>query len=222
MAQPPTTLRVHPRTGVPRGRHAPPLEVRLSVQRRRLFTAAAAVVAREGYARATAEGIAREAGMSKATFYEHFANKEDCVLALLDEGATELMVQLGQAADRGPFATYEERVRRNARAFLETLAAHPDSTRTLLVEVAAAGPAAAARRDAVLVAFAEGLHRDNARHGPPAGAPTFATRDDAFAVVAGVSSLVGRRLRTEGPGALGELEPVIVRLVLGTLDRSGT
>ena len=39
--------------------------------------------------------------MSKATFYEHFANKEDCVLALLDEGATELMVQLGQSADRG-------------------------------------------------------------------------------------------------------------------------
>src|SRR3954468_1325133 len=124
MAQPPTH--------VPRRRHAPPREVRLGVQRRRLFTAAAAVVAREGYARATAEGIAREAGMSKATFYEHFANKEECVLALLDEGATELMVQLGQAADRGPFASYEERVRRNARAFLETLAAHPDSTRKLL------------------------------------------------------------------------------------------
>jgi AcrR family transcriptional regulator len=214
MAQPPTH--------VPRGRHAPPLEVRLSVQRRRLFTAAAAVVAREGYAGATAEGIAREAGMSKATFYEHFANKEDCVLALLDEGATELMVQLGQAADRGPFASYEDRVRRNARAFLETLAAHPDSTRTLLVEVAAAGPVAAARRDAVLDAFAEGLHRDNARHAPAAGAPTFASRDDAFAVVAGVSSLVGRRLRTEGPAGLADLEPVIVRLTLGTLDRAGT
>ena len=29
--------------------------------------------------------IAREAGMSKATFYEHFDNKEDCILALFDE-----------------------------------------------------------------------------------------------------------------------------------------
>src|SRR5207248_8033085 len=79
------------RATVPRGRHAPPLEVRLSVQRGRLFKAAADVFARVGYADATAEAIAREAGMSKATFYEHFANKEECILALFDEGATEVM-----------------------------------------------------------------------------------------------------------------------------------
>src|SRR3954452_1757044 len=209
-------------TSTPRGRHAPPLEVRQDRQRRRLFAAAATVFARSGYARATAEGIAREAGMSKATFYEHFENKETCVLALLDEGATEIMVQLGQAADRGPFATYEERVRRNARAYLQTLAAHPDTARTLLVEAAAASPAAAARRDALLDLFAEGLHRDNAEHAPATGAPTFATRDDAFAVVAGVSALVGRRLRMDGPAGLGGLEAIIVRLVLGTLDRAET
>src|SRR3954453_3144850 len=75
---------------VPRGRHAPPLEVRLTVQRRRLFEAAAAVFARVGYADASAEAIAREAGMSKATFYEHFANKEACILALFYESATEI------------------------------------------------------------------------------------------------------------------------------------
>ena len=75
----------------------------------------------------------------------------------------------------------------------------------------------------MLDAFAEGLHRDNARHAPPAGAPTFASRDDAFAIVArSSSSLVGRRLRSDGPGGLADLEPVIVRLVLGALDRSGT
>jgi hypothetical protein len=42
MAQPPD-----PQT-VPRGRHAPPLEVRLSVQRRRHIEPAAAVYARVG------------------------------------------------------------------------------------------------------------------------------------------------------------------------------
>src|SRR3712207_7443206 len=69
---------------VPRGRHAPPLEVRLERQRGRLFEAAASVFARVGYAEASAEAISREAGMSKATFYEHFANKEECILALFD------------------------------------------------------------------------------------------------------------------------------------------
>ena len=52
---------------VPRGRHAPPLEVRLRRQRGRLFEAAAIVFARSGYADASAEAISREAGMSKAT-----------------------------------------------------------------------------------------------------------------------------------------------------------
>src|SRR5438067_2559079 len=86
------------RATVPRGRHAPPLEVRLSVQRRRLFEAAAAVFARSGYAEASAEAISREAGMSKATFYEHFANKEECILALFDAAAEEVLRAMADAA----------------------------------------------------------------------------------------------------------------------------
>src|SRR3954465_3565183 len=88
-----------PAPTVPRGRHAPPLEVRLSVQRRRLFEAAADVFSRVGYADASAEAIARDAGMSKATFYEHFANKEECILALFDEAATEVIRAMADAAD---------------------------------------------------------------------------------------------------------------------------
>src|SRR3954451_11481382 len=88
-------------TVVPRGRHAPPLEVRLTVQRRRLFEAAATVFARLGFAEATAEAIAREAGMSKATFYEHFANKEEAILALFDEAAAGALGRLADAAAEG-------------------------------------------------------------------------------------------------------------------------
>src|ERR671925_2451293 len=75
----------------PRGRHAPPLEVRQDRQRRRLYAAASAVFAGVGYADATAEAIAREAGMSKATFYEHFDNKEDCIIALHDDATTAVL-----------------------------------------------------------------------------------------------------------------------------------
>ena len=78
------------RGAAPRGRHAPPLEVRQETQRQRLLDAAAAVFARSGYAEASAESVSREAGMSKATFYEHFANKEECILALFDAAAEAL------------------------------------------------------------------------------------------------------------------------------------
>jgi len=201
-----------PAPTVPRGRHAPPLEVRLSVQRRRLFEAAADVFARVGYADASAEAISREAGMSKATFYEHFANKEECILALFDEAATEVM--------RAMSAAYEERVAAGVRAFLETLASYPTSAQTLLVQIIGAGPRAAARRDAILDAFAESLYRDNQRAAPQYDAPTFASPDDAFAVIGASVELVSRSLRTGRPADVLALEPVITRLMLGVLQRA--
>ena len=206
-----------PAPTVPRGRHAPPLEVRLSVQRRRLFEAAADVFARVGYADASAEAISREAGMSKATFYEHFANKEECILALFDEAATEVMRAMAQASDAEGFATYEERVAAGIRAFLATLAAYPESTQTLLVEIIGAGPRAMARRDAILEGFAEALLRDNARAAPAYGAGTFVSKDDAFGVIGASVELVSRCVRGGHADEIAALEPVIARLMLGVL-----
>ena len=201
---------------VPRGRHAPALEVRLSVQRRRLFEAAAAVFARVGYAEASAEAISREAGMSKATFYEHFANKEECILALFDEAATEVTRAL-VSAQVGDAASYEERVRGNVHAFLDILAEYPDSAQTLLVEIIGAGPRAAERRDAILDLFADGLMRDNARMAERFGSPRFESKDDAFAIIGAIVELVSRQLRSGVPPRLQDLEPVITRLTLGLL-----
>jgi AcrR family transcriptional regulator len=209
-----------PPVTVPRGRHAPPLEVRLTVQRRRLFEAAAAVFARVGYAEATAEAISREAGMSKATFYEHFANKEECILALFDEAATEIMRAMGQASDAQGYASYEERVSAGVHAFLQTLASYPEEAQTLLVQIIGAGPRAAARRDAILEAFADSLYRDNLRAAPKYGAPTFASRDDAFAIIGASVELVSRSLRTGAPSDVLALAPVIARLMLGALERA--
>jgi AcrR family transcriptional regulator len=120
---------------VPRGRHAPPLDVRLGVQRERLFEAAAAVFARVGYAEASAEAISREAGMSKATFYEHFANKEECILALFDAAAAQVNRAMAAAGSGRAYDSYDEHVAAGVRAFLDTLAVHRNSAQTLLVEI---------------------------------------------------------------------------------------
>ncbi len=204
---------------VPRGRHAPPLEVRLTQQRRRLFEAAAAEFASHGYADTTAESISRSAGMSKATFYEHFANKEDCILALFDEAATEVMRAMAEAAPGEGAKSYREHLQAGARAFLETLAAWPEPAQTLLVEIIGAGPRAMQRRDKILDAFADSLLADNARVAPRFGAPVFRSRDDAYAVVGGVFELASRQLRTGSPADIRDLEPVITRLQLGILHQ---
>jgi AcrR family transcriptional regulator len=206
-------------TVVPRGRHAPPLEVRLTVQRRRLFEAAATVFAKRGFADATAEAISREAGMSKATFYEHFANKEEAILALFDEAATEVMRQMALASEQRT-ETYPEHLANGTRAFLATLAQWPDAAQTLLVEIIGAGPRATERRDAILDAFAEAIYRDNERTAPSYGAPRFASRDDAFACIGAIVELASRQLRTRNPRDIGELEPVVGRLMLGILEQA--
>jgi AcrR family transcriptional regulator len=206
-------------TVVPRGRHAPPLEVRLTVQRRRLFEAAATVFAKRGFADATAEAISREAGMSKATFYEHFANKEEAILALFDEAATEVMRQMALASEQ-PTETYPEHLGQGTRAFLRTLAEWPDAAQTLLVEIIGAGPRATERRDAILDAFADAIYRDNQRTAPAYGAPCFASRDDAFACVGAIVELASRQLRTRNPADIRELEPVIDRLMRGILQQA--
>jgi AcrR family transcriptional regulator len=178
------------------------------------------VFARRGYAEATAEAISRQAGMSKATFYEHFANKEECILALFDAAASEVLHRLA-VATQAEAPSYAEHVRLGIRALLETLTRWPDAAQTLLVEIIGAGPRATERRDAILDRFAETLHRDNLDVAPRHEAPTFASRDDAFACVGAIVELASRQLRTGVPSTMSELEPVIERLMLGILQRAG-
>jgi AcrR family transcriptional regulator len=207
-------------SSVPRGRHAPPLEVRLEVQRARLLEAASRVFARAGYAEASAEAISREAGMSKATFYEHFANKEECILALFDvaaHGILRAMAAAAGAAGNDP----QGRLRGGVRAFLEALASHPDEAQTLLVEIIGAGPRAAERRDTILVGFADVLDRENETAAATGAINRFASPADAFAVVGAIAELASRQVRLGEPGDVRELEPVIERLILGVLSQSG-
>lgn len=201
----------------PRGRHAPPPEVRLPIQRQRLLSAAAAEFAERGYAGASSESISRRAGMSKATFYEHFSNKEDCIIALFDR-ATEVVMQAQLTAAEGAGSGDAiERMRAGTRAFLSALSEYPEFAQTLLVEIIGAGPRAAQRRDQILQSFAEALDAENeaaARRGLIA---RFASPLDAVAIVGAITELVSRQVRLQEPRDVLELAPVIDRLILGVL-----
>jgi AcrR family transcriptional regulator len=199
----------------PRGRHAPPLEVRQDRQRARLFAAASAVFARTGYADATAEAIAREAGMSKATFYEHFGNKEECILALFD-AAIDVVIEgiAGAVRDHGA-DTPQGRVGAAVRVFLEVIASFPDQAQTLLVEIIGAGPQAMERRDAALARVAAYIDEANQADAAAGNVDRLASPHDAFAIVGAIVELASRQLRTKDPEDIRELEPVLERLILG-------
>lgn len=72
-----------------------------------------------GYLGVRVEDIAREAGVSRATFYKHFSEREEILAALLArlfDGAVERPVE--GASDDGDVA---ERVKRAARALASTM-----------------------------------------------------------------------------------------------------
>jgi AcrR family transcriptional regulator len=203
---------------IPRGRHAPPIEVRLEVQKHRLFDAAATVFSRVGYAEASAEAISRQARMSKATFYEHFANKEECLVALFDHAISTLVERLVRAS-RGAERDFAERHRAGLRAILEAIAASPTMAQAILVETMAAGPRVAELRDSALNAVAEVMYTETVRGAQRGGGPAFASPDEAFAIVGATFELVSRQLRTGQPERLLDLQPLIERLILGLLSQ---
>jgi AcrR family transcriptional regulator len=205
-------------TVVPRGRHAPPLEVRLTVQRRRLFEAAATVFARLGFAEATAEAISREAGMSKATFYEHFANKEECLVALF-EYASQSFAQSLVEASSATSLDFEARHRAGLRAILEGIDANPAMAQAMLVETVGAGPRVAELRDNALSAIAQVMYVQTVRAAERGGGPAYASPDDAFAIVGATFELISRQLRTGHPERVSDLQPLIERLILGLLSQ---
>jgi AcrR family transcriptional regulator len=106
--------------------------------RRRLMDALALAAAEKGYAAVTIADIVGPARVSKRTFYEHFADKEECLLALYEDTCDDLMRVLLDATVP-PDQPWPDRVRAFATAYLGALERLPVINRTLLLEMQAAG-----------------------------------------------------------------------------------
>ena len=79
---------------LPPGRHGLPRDFVSRNQRHRLLTAVAWSVAERGYNATTVANITKAASVSRRTFYEHFADKEACFLALVSS-TSKLEINLG-------------------------------------------------------------------------------------------------------------------------------
>ena len=106
----------------------------------------AKALAEQGYARASVEDVIGNAGTSRKTFYEFFADKEDCLVAAYAD-ASERLWRAGAEAAAGE-GEWPDRVREAIVATLAWLAAEPYPARLFTLEARAAGAAMAARQHA--------------------------------------------------------------------------
>jgi AcrR family transcriptional regulator len=132
-------------------RRLPPDLVR-AVQRERLLMATLGAGAELGYRGMNVQNVIDRAGVSRPTFYEHFANKDDCFLAAFDAGAARLRTRVEQESALGG-DVWRERLRRGLAAVLDFTRAEPDTARTVIVEARAADTATVMRRVALLDSF---------------------------------------------------------------------
>jgi AcrR family transcriptional regulator len=199
---------------LPRGPHDIPRQEVVRNQRQRLIAAMADAVAERGYAETVVVDVIKRAGVSRGTFYEHFANRQDCMLSSFWPLFERLMEQIETAyeAESDPAVKFRAALRRA----LELLAEDPASTRLLTVEILAAGPQGAAGQHAAIERLASCLR---AARKPGAGRSD-RPADSDWASVALIVSLIARRLVAGEPERLPELEPEWSQIALAPYARA--
>jgi AcrR family transcriptional regulator len=109
----------------------------------RLITSFVRLAADRGYDKVTIIDIVSLAGMSKRTFYEHFKDKEDCLLKAFDMTRSLLISAIVDAA--GDVIEPVQRIRAGMGSYVDALTSMPDFTRLFLNESMSAGPELADR-----------------------------------------------------------------------------
>jgi AcrR family transcriptional regulator len=172
-------------------------------QRERLFGAMVATVAEKGYKATSVSDLLELAGVSRASFYEHFADKEACFVATI-EALLAASVAIG-VANYERTGSWEERAERGLRRFIELIAAQPAAARMCAVEAYAAGPAAleplGRAVDQIEALVAAALEEQPSRRGTP--------RELTRAAIGGLHWVIYRHLNEGREAELVERVPEI-------------
>ncbi len=204
--------------GLPRGRSGLPADEVREAQRERLLRAVIAAVDTTGFRDVTVADIVRGARVSRAAFYAHFADKEDCFLAATRQGGLLMADRVVSATRKMPDdASADDVLRASIAAYVEFLAEEPAFARAFYVDMPLAGPRAVRLIEAAQHGFAR-LNRawhQRARHDHPDWP---AVPYEAYYALAGAATELVRFEVRRGPiDATGGLEDTLVALYLAVL-----
>jgi AcrR family transcriptional regulator len=194
-----------------------PREFNPVTQRERLLDGMARAVAHQGYPATSVADVLKLARISRRTFYEQFADKEDCFLAAYDQIAERCVQRVAGAFETTD--SWDEGVRRAVDAGLRVLAAEPEFARLGVVEVLGAGPRGLARRDATLQRFVGFVEHGRAELAS-AGAPP--PELVAQAIVGGCYELVYSQIVRGDARRLPELAEELLHYTFMLLGRPPT
>jgi AcrR family transcriptional regulator len=176
-------------------------------QRERILAAVAEVVSKRGYQASPVELIAERAGMTKKTFYGYFPNREEALLACLEDAAEEAHRRILAAVTEEE--DWPEQIRAGLAAFLDYVAAEPALARTCLVETMGAGARALERYEAALRSFTPLLRGGRTERESTAPLPDIL--EDTL--VGGIVWMIHQRLLRGEANAVPALLPRMLKFV---------
>ncbi len=167
-------------------------------QRERLIDAITELAGHHGYQGLSIAQISSRAGVSSATFYEQFADREECMLAAYRSATERTLALMASSLQEGEWASA---ARPAFTELLASLEADPDAGRVMFVEAPAGGPKLRAEMRAVLEAMEQ--NAEVLLDGAPAGGATLDI--PGRALLGGVRHVVSRHLRTHSEDRLPQL-----------------
>ncbi len=180
----------------------------IEIQRSRLIAGAVRAVDELGYAKSTVGQITRRASVSRRTFYELFANHEECLAAVLDEAIAAVAQEL-VAADLDGLA-WRERIRRGLTAILGFFDRDPALARVCVVQALRGGPRVLERREQALAALTATVNEGRREAARGAGC----TPLTAEGLVGAAFGIVHARLLREEREPLLNLLPELMGMVV--------
>lgn len=200
-----------PVAALPRGPHKLSAEDVERSQRMRLMAAVTRLVGERGYTATTLADVLRAAGVSRATFYALYADKQACMLAAYDHYIEVLLERTAIRA--APVADFDEFVATALDAYLGTIDADRVAARAMVVEMASAGAPARSRMRAAYRAIAELLAQRHAADASLAPLPQRAF----LGTVYGLRDLVQESLETTPDKPVADLAPEIRQWLRATV-----
>jgi AcrR family transcriptional regulator/DNA-binding MarR family transcriptional regulator len=178
------------------------------MQRARLVGAAVPAVDELGWSGVTVADIASRARVSRRTFYDLFANREDCLLAMLDDTVGRVEQDLAQAGIEG--ASWVERVRTGLWRILCFLDRDPVLARVCVVQSARGSRRVLEAREMLLARLASVLE-EGATQTTRAAQPPALT---AEGLVGAALAIVYKRLLNGERAPLTELHGDLVGMIV--------
>jgi AcrR family transcriptional regulator len=182
--------------------------LRVRPPRERLLEAMLVTSGELGYETTTVQDVIDQAKTSRATFYKHFEDKEDCFAQAYHDASEWLYERMLGAAKRQP--NWREGLRAAIAELLEFCAHQPEISKALVVEAHAAGGRALTQHNKLMERLSraiDGARRETpSRQAPPPITATF--------IVGAIETLVRAKLMDGDAERAPDMLPGILHFIV--------